>query len=749
LEFFKQLLSPDFMPHGYCYLWDPRMVWLHVISDGLITLSYYCIPVILIYFIRKNRDIPFNRIFWMFGAFILACGTTHLMEIWNVWHGSYLLAGVIKGITAAASVITAAMLMPLIPKVISVPSRMHLQEVNHKLAEKVAERKWAEEVRGRLSAIVESSDDAIISKTLEGTITSWNRGAERVSGYSSAEALGKSMRMLLPPERANEESDILERIGRGERVDHFETVRVRKDGKKIDVSVTISPIKNSGGAIVGASTIVRDITEHKRAEQALEKSLAISEVALQELADQKFALDQHAIVAVTDIQGTISYVNEKFCAISQYSEDELIGQNHRLLNSGHHSKDFFQQMYHSIASGKVWHGEIRNRAKDGSIYWVDTTIVPFVGAEGKPRQYVAIRADITERKRAEDAVKESLAASKAALKEVADQKFALDQHAIVAITDVQGAITYVNDRFCAISQYSKEELIGQNHRILNSGHHSKDFFQQMYHTIAAGQVWHGEIKNRAKDGSNYWVDTTIVPTLGTEGKPRQYVAIRADITERKRAEDASEAAFKELADQKFALDQHAIVAITDVQGTITYVNDKFCVISQYSKVELIGQNHRILNSGHHPKEFFQQMYHAIASGKVWHGEIKNRAKDGSIYWVDTTIVPFVGADGKPRQYVAIQADITERKQAAEALGAQALELSRYAEELSTSQEALQSQTLMLQSVLDSMSEGLVVADENGSSSSGTRRRRKSSDWARRMCPARNGPRTTASSCPTR
>ena len=363
------------------------MVWLHVISDGLITLSYYCIPVVLIYFIRKNRDIAFNRIFWMFATFIVTCGTTHLMEIWNVWHGDYLLAGVIKGITAAVSVLTAGMLIPLVPKVISLPGRMHLQEVNHKLAEEVAERKWAEEVRGRLSAIVESSDDAIISKTLEGTITSWNHGAEQVFGYSPAEALGKSMRMLLPPERADEESDILARIARGESVSHFETVRVRKDGKKIDVSVTISPIKDGSGAIVGASKIARDISKHKRVESSLKKSLATTEAALQELADQKYALDQHAIVAITDVQGTITYANEKFCTISQYSEDELIGQNHRILNSGHHSKEFFQQMYHTIARGEVWHGEIKNRAKDGSFYWVDATIVPFIGIDGKPRQY--------------------------------------------------------------------------------------------------------------------------------------------------------------------------------------------------------------------------------------------------------------------------------------------------------------------------------------------------------------------------
>jgi PAS domain S-box-containing protein len=416
----------------------------------------------------------------------------------------------------------------------------------------------------------------------------------------------------------------------------------------------------------------QEIAERKRAEQFVKETLAASGAVLAELADQKFALDQHAIVATTDVQGTITYVNEKFCTISQYSREELIGQNHRILNSGHHPKEFFQRMYQTIANGQVWRGEVCNRAKDGSIYWVDTTIVPFLAADGKPRQYMAIRADITERKSGERALKESLAVSERALKELADQKFALDQHAIVAVTDVQGTITYVNDKFCAISRYPKEDLIGQNHRILNSGHHPREFFQNMYRTIASGTVWQGEIKNRARDGSFYWVDTTIVPFMSADGKPRQYVAIRADITERKLAEEvakqslaAREGALKELADQKLALDQHAIVAVTDVQGTITYVNEKFCSISKYSKEELIGQNHRILNSGHHPKEFFQQMYHSIANGEVWRGEICNRAKDGSIYWVDTTIVPFLEAGGKPRQYMAIRADITERKRAEE------------------------------------------------------------------------------------
>lgn len=153
------------------------------------------------------------------------------------------------------------------------------------------------------------------------------------------------------------------------------------------------------------------------------------------------------------------------------------------------------------------------------------------------------------------------------------------------------------------------------------------------------------------------------------------MATAAFVMRARRLERQSFSDLRQLADVKRAIDQATIVATTDVTGRITYVNDKFCEISKYSREELLGQDHRIINSGYHPKAFIRDLWRTIASGRVWHGEIRNRAKDGSLYWVETTIVPFQDARGKPYQYIAIRADVTALK-AAEARLAQQAALAR-------------------------------------------------------------------------
>lgn len=240
----------------------------------------------------------------------------------------------------------------------------------------------------------------------------------------------------------------------------------------------------------------------------------------------QYALDQHSLVSIADLDGTIIYVNQKFSEVSGYSADELLGKKHSILNSGLHSKAFWQHMHETVLAGEVWHSQVRNRAKSGQYYWVDTTIVPNFSDTGEVNGFTSIRTDITEQKHNI----EQLAIAK---NQAEAAKFALDQHSLVSITDLDGTILYVNKKFVEVSGYSEQELLGKKHNILNSGMHTKAFWQEMHETVLAGEVWHNEVRNRAKSGDYYWVDTTIVPNLDQAHNVIGFTSIRTDITQQK------------------------------------------------------------------------------------------------------------------------------------------------------------------------------------------------------------------------
>lgn len=186
-DFFNSFLSDNFIPHGHCYLWQPGLVWLHILSDSIIAFSYYSIPLMLVYFVRKRQDIPFKNIFILFGAFIISCGTTHLIEIWTLWHPYYWLSGSIKALTAIISFYTALTLIPLVPQALALPSPAQMEAANQALQIEITERKLVEnelrQYKERLEELVEqrTAELATANKQLQMEIVQRQNSQERMS----------------------------------------------------------------------------------------------------------------------------------------------------------------------------------------------------------------------------------------------------------------------------------------------------------------------------------------------------------------------------------------------------------------------------------------------------------------------------------------------------------------------------------------------------------------------------------------
>ncbi len=392
-----------------------------------------------------------------------------------------------------------------------------------------------------LSAIVESSDDAIISKNLDGIITSWNRGAERIFGYSPEETIGRLIYLLIPPELAKEETIILSRLKHGERIEHFETVRIRKDGTRLEVSLTVSPVKNRDGKIVGASKIARDISERKRFEEQLREERERLHVTLASIGDG---------VIVTDLAGHVQFLNPVGEALTGWKQSEAKGQPLEVvfqIFNEHTHRPVVNPALRALKEGRIV--GLANHtvliARDGAKHLLDDSGSPVRRADGTVIGAVLIFRDVGDRRAAEES-----RARLAAIVESSDD-------AIIG-KDLQGRITSWNKGAERIFGYTKNEMLGELILRLIPPDRLNEEEEILEHLRRGGRMDHFETVRISKDGHKIPVSLTISPIKDAAGNVIGASKIARDITRRKQTDEALSKAREEL--EVHALDLEARVA---------------------------------------------------------------------------------------------------------------------------------------------------------------------------------------------
>jgi PAS domain S-box-containing protein len=366
-EFWSNFFSSSFIPHGHCYLWKPGLVWLHLAADALIALAYYSIPLTLFYFIRRRRDLPFNSIFLLFCGFIVACGTTHLMAVWTLWHPVYWLSGTLKALTASISLFTAVQIIPIVPQALALPSPAQLQQANQELEAQIAERLKVEAelkkyqtqleqrveertaqleasnlqmqrllvreqaARSEAEAIYATAPIGLCVLDSEFRYVRINDYLAAINGAPVAEHIGRTVREVLPELGEVQEPILQQVIQLGKPVLNQEvrgTLPTQPDIER-DWLVSYYPLKTTDGNIQGINITAQEITDRKLAEQALQEradelahlnqTLAITTASLKE---RNQDLDQFAYVVSHDLKAPLRAI----ASLSEWIEEDLQGQ---------------------------------------------------------------------------------------------------------------------------------------------------------------------------------------------------------------------------------------------------------------------------------------------------------------------------------------------------------------------------------------------------------------------------------------
>jgi len=498
------------------------------------------------------------------------------------------------------------------------------------------------------ASIVESSHDAIISKSLEGIILSWNAAAERLFGYSAEQALGRHISLLIPADRTEEEEGILTRLRAGERIEHYDTVRVRSDGKHIQVSSCVSPVTDAGGQIVMASKIVRDITERREAEEARRRS---------ELNLADFFENANLGMHWVGPDGIILRANRAEMELLGYSAEEYVGSH---ISKFHADESVIQTILSSLSRGDTLDDyPARLRSKDGSIREVLINSSVF-REDGEFIHTRCVTRDVTAQKRAEADIWEK------------EQLFrATFDSAPVGIAHVglDGRWLRFNDAVCAITGYAREKLTALTFADITHPEDLEADWEQA-HRLSAGEIALYTMEKRyvREQGDFVWVRLTVSLLRNAAGAPVNFISVIEDFTERKKAEDAlgeSQLFTRRVLDNLFAF-----VGLMTADGTLIDVNRAPLEAASISASDVIGKKFwDCYWWSYSPlvQERLRVACERAAAGETIRYDVPVRMAGDMEMWIDFQLAPLRDSNANITHLVASGMDISERRLTSAAL----------------------------------------------------------------------------------
>jgi len=365
-----------------------------------------------------------------------------------------------------------------------------------------------------------------------------------------------------------------------------------------------------------------------------------------DLEGQLAAINRAHLVLEFAADGTILRANENFLVATGYTLDEVRGQNHSMfVEAGERSGDEYRAFLDKLAHGQTVSGSYHRVGKDGKDIWVQSNCSPMLDTAGKVLRIVELATDVSASSRKFEEVRAEL--------EVRTR--IMNETSIVSMADKKGDILSINEKYLEISQYTTEELLGSPHSITRHPDMPKEVFKKMWGTIGRGQVFRGVIKNRAKDGTPYYVDAVIAPFIGKNGKPEKYLGVRYDIT-------AAEIARQNAQGVMDALNKSQAVIEFDLKGNILHANDLFCSTLGYSLDEIKGQHHSMfVESAYRSSPEYRAFWDKLGRGEFDAGQYKRIAKGGREIWIQGSYNPISDEMGRPFKVVKYATDITAAK----------------------------------------------------------------------------------------